>query len=111
MAKISQEDYQKRIDRLTEIFSDIVSHADDSARTRCPYRDRFDRCTAAFRCRNQTVPAEEGAAAGCAHDGTFDYRQAWESDPAHHGRAKKKLADVKRDAAERRKDGARKPRG
>ena len=103
MPKISQEDYQKRLDRLTEIFSDIVSHADAQATHRCPYRDARDRCTAAFSCGNQVpAEAEKGEPATCGHDGTFDYSEAWESDPGAEERTRKKLGAIRRSAAARR---------
>ena len=102
MPKISQQDYQKRLDRLTEIFSDIVSHADARATQRCPYRDARDRCTAAFSCANQIAAAAKDEPATCGHDGTFDYSLAWESDPATRDRARAQLDRVKRDAAARR---------
>ena len=110
MPKISQQDYQKRLDRLTEIFSDIVSHADAQATHRCPYRDARDRCTAAFSCGNQIAAVEEGAPATCGHDGTFDYSLAWETDPATRERARKRLDQIKRSAAARR-EGAALPTG
>ena len=110
MPKISQEDYQQRLDRLTEIFADIVSHADEQATHRCPYRDRNDRCTAAFSCGNQIAAVEAGAPATCGHDGTFDYSLAWETDPATRERAKKKLSAIKHAAAARR-EGAAPPTG
>ena len=103
MSKISRQDYQKRLDRLTEIFSDIVSHADKQAETRCPYRDRQDRCTAAFKCRNQTPIEGEAEAWICGHDGAFDYRDAWETDPKAYDRAKKRLDEVQRSAAAKRR--------
>ena len=102
MPKISQQDYQKRLDRLTEIFSDIVSHADEQATQRCPYRDARDRCTAAFSCGNQVLAETRGEPATCGHDGTFDYRLAWEDDPGAHGRAKKRLGEIRQKAAARR---------
>ncbi len=102
MPKISQEDYQQRLDRLTEIFADIVSHADEQAAHRCPYRDARDRCTAAFSCGNQIPAVERGEPATCGHDGTFDYSLAWETDPATRERAKTKLSAIKRAAAARR---------
>ena len=110
MPKISQEDYQKRLDRLTEIFADIVSHADEQATHRCPYRDARDRCTAAFSCGNQIPAVEKGEPATCGHDGTFDYSLAWETDPATRERAKTKLGAIKRAAAARR-DGTAFPTG
>ena len=102
MPKISQQDYQQRLDRLTEIYSDIVSHADEQATQRCPYRDVRDRCTAAFSCRNQIPAADKGEPATCGHDGTFDYSLAWEADPGAHDRAKKRLGQIRRSAAARR---------
>ena len=102
MPKISQQDYQKRLDRLTEIFSDIVSHADAQATHRCPYRDARDRCTAAFSCGNQIAAAKQDEPATCGHDGTFDYSLAWEADPATLERARKQLDRVKRSAQARR---------
>ena len=102
MAKISREDYQRRLDRLSEIFADIVSHADEQASQRCPYRDARDRCTAAFSCRNQVPAQVRGEPATCGHDGAFDYRLAWESDPAAGERAGKKLGEIRRSAAARR---------
>ena len=110
MPKISQEDYQQRLDRLTEIFSDIVSHADEQATHRCPYRDARDRCTAAFSCGNQIPAAEKGEPVTCGHDGTFDYSLAWEADPATRERAKKKIGAIRQAAAARR-DGAAPPTG
>ena len=102
MPKISQEEYQQRLDRLTEIYSDIISHADVQATQRCPYRDVRDRCTAAFSCRNQIPAADKGEPATCGHDGTFDYSDAWEDDPGAHDRARKKLRGIRQSAAARR---------
>ena len=110
MPKISQEDYQQRLDRLTEIFADIVSHADEQAAHRCPYRDAHDRCTAAFSCGNQIAAVEKGEPTTCGHDGTFDYSLAWETDPATRERAKTKLGAIRRAAAARR-EGATLPTG
>ena len=110
MAKISREDYQQRLDRLSEIFADIVSHADEQASQRCPYRDVRDRCTAAFSCRNQVPAQARGAPATCGHDGAFDYRLAWETDPAAHTRAGRRLGEIRRSAAARR-EGAQQAEG
>ena len=111
MAEIRPEEVQKRFDRLTEIFGGIVEHADAQASWRCPYRDRHDLCTAKFHCRNQT-PAAGDAAGGdlsCSHDGRFDYRNAWESDPRTGERARRRLEAIRERAAEGRQ-GRRGPR-
>jgi len=102
MPKIDKQEYQKRLDRITELFSGMVEKADEVSRHRCPYRDRHDECTAAFRCRNQRPPAEGRKLALCGHDGKFDYRSAWESVPATYERAKERLGRVKQEAAKRR---------
>ncbi len=102
MAKIDKADYQKRLDRITEIFSDMVVHADKQSQHRCPYRNRFDQCTAEFRCRNQRAPAAADELALCTHDGQFEYRSAWETDPNSYGRAKTRIEKNKAAAAARR---------
>ena len=82
MKKIVKEEYQKRLDKITELFSDMVRHADELSRHRCPYRNRLDECTAKFGCRNQRKPSGEAKLLICAGDDKLDYRSAWEMDPA-----------------------------
>ncbi len=71
------------------MLATIADHANTQATWRCPYKDRHDRCTAAFGCRNQRRPAagdqrfEPGAGKPrflCAADDKLDYRSAWEVD-------------------------------
>ena len=102
MAKIDKAAYRLRLERITGLFSDIVTHAAAQARGRCPYRNRRDECTAAFRCGNQRPPAAAGGPAQCGHDGAFDYRSAWEADPEAHDQAKVRIGRLK---ARRRRDG------
>ena len=99
MTKIDKDEFQKRLDRMTELFSEMVEHADTQSRYRCPYRDRHDHCTAKIRCRNQDPTAAADGAILCRHDGQFDYRSAWESRPDNYPRAKAKIATIKRAAA------------
>ena len=105
MPKIDKAAYQQRLDRITELLTGIVTQAADSARERCPYRNRRDECTAAFRCRNQRPPTAADAPEQCGHDGVFDYRSAWESDPESLDRARARIDRVK-DAAGQRRRGA-----
>jgi hypothetical protein len=77
MRKIDPAEYQKRLDRITEIFSGMVAHADDLSLHRCPYKDRHDQCTARFGCRNKR--RREGQPPLCAGDDKLDYRKAWET--------------------------------
>lgn len=100
MAGISRQQVQERFDRLTEILGDMVTQADAQAATRCPYRDRHDLCTAKFRCRNQALL--EGADMACSHDGTFDFRSAWETDPRAASQARDKIHANRRHAADGR---------
>lgn len=102
MRKIDPAEYQKRLDRMTELFAGMVREADRKSLTRCPYRDRHDDCTAAFRCRNQRPPRAGATAHQCGHDGALDYRSAWESDPETHRRAKERIERIKDEASARR---------
>lgn len=104
MSGSDMQAFQERLDRIGQIFTDLVAHAEVSSRTRCPYRDRHDLCTALFRCRNQLASATDANKLSCGHDGTFDYRTAWEAHPRAHVRAKEKIATIKEKAESRRRD-------
>ena len=101
-AEAERQAFEERLDRIAALFTDIVVQAEASSRSRCPYRDRRDLCTALFRCRNQLSSGAEGRPA-CGHDGTFDYRSAWESHPRAAVRAREKIAAVKEEAEARRR--------
>jgi hypothetical protein len=102
LRKIDKQDYQRRLDRLGEVMRGIVDHATELSRSRCPYRDREDLCTAVFSCRNQIAPADPAMPAACGHDGTFDYRSAWESSPTAYATAKARIGRDRAEAARRR---------
>ena len=69
--------------QVEALLASLVDMAMASTQGRCPYKNRFDRCTAGFGCRNQRRPTEEGGLRVCsAADGTLDYRSAWETEPA-----------------------------
>ena len=88
-----QQAFQKRLDRLTEIFADIVVQADEQSLTRCPYKDARDECTARFGCRNQRRKIVGGERRfACAGDDKLDYRTAWETDPEEVERTRRALA-------------------
>jgi hypothetical protein len=77
MQKIDNSEYQKRLAQLSEILEGIGRHVTELSKTRCPYKDRHDRCTAKFGCRNQR--RGEGRVLLCVGDDKLDYRSAWES--------------------------------
>ena len=79
MKKIDKSEYEKRLNKITEIFEDLVTHADEQATYRCPYKNRFDHCTAKFGCRNQRK-IDEGTGLLCVGDDKLDYRDAWDTD-------------------------------
>ena len=86
----TREEYQERLDRIASIFSGMVQHADVVSLTRCPYKNRFDQCTAKFRCRHQ-ARSETTDSIDCKSDDNLDYRTAWEMDPAAEEKMHKKL--------------------
>jgi len=79
MEKIDPREYQKRLDRLTEILEAIMVHADELSTYRCPYKNRFNQCTAHFGCRNKRKPQALGELPVCVSDDKLDYRKAWET--------------------------------
>lgn len=79
MQKIDPNEYQKRLNRITEMFTAMVKHADEVSTQRCPYKNKDDRCTAQFGCRNQRKPPDGVGLLVCAGDDKLDYRSAWES--------------------------------
>jgi hypothetical protein len=79
MQKIDPEEYRKRLDQMTQLFASIMVHADHLSALRCPYKNRFDQCTAQFGCRNKRKPRVQGELPVCAGDDRLDYRSAWET--------------------------------
>ena len=79
MKKIDKAEYEKRLNKITQIFEGLVVHADEQATYRCPYKNRFDHCTAKFGCRNQRK-IDEGTGLLCVGDDKLDYCSAWETD-------------------------------
>ena len=76
---LDSEAYQQRLDRLSAILGSMMATVEDLTTKRCPYKDRHDRCTARFGCRNQRKPPVEGERMICAGDDKLDYRSAWEA--------------------------------
>ena len=79
MQKIDEQEYRKRLEQISDLFSGMIRHADELSTERCPYKDRFDQCTAKFGCRNQGKPPTPAGLFVCTGDDKLDYRSAWES--------------------------------
>ena len=71
--------YQERLDRIGEIFSSMMTTVADLSTRRCPYKNRFDQCTARFGCRNQRKPDDSSQLKDCGGDDKLDYRSAWDT--------------------------------
>jgi hypothetical protein len=78
--QIDPEAYRERLDRITELYSSMMTTVSDLSTRRCPYKNRFDQCTAKFGCRNQRKAEVAGELKRCAGDDKIDYRSAWESE-------------------------------
>ena len=77
--QIDPEAYRERLERITELYSSMMTTVSDLSTRRCPYKNRFDECTAKFGCRNQRRPTEPGGLKICGGDDKLDYRSAWEA--------------------------------
>ena len=77
---IDPDEYRERLDRITELYSSMMTTVGDLSTRRCPYKNRFDQCTAHFGCRNQRRPRNPGELKVCAADDKIDFRSAWETE-------------------------------
>jgi hypothetical protein len=76
---IDQTAYQERLDRIGEIFGAMMSTVAELSTRRCPYKNRFDQCTASFGCRNQRMAMDASQLKACGGDDQLDYRSAWDT--------------------------------
>ena len=76
--KVDKERYQASIARLEEIFQGISDSANQVSTWRCPYKNAQDRCTAGFRCRNQSKTDIKNSLSLCTGSDGLDYRAAWD---------------------------------
>lgn len=82
MPKMLAEDTEKlrtSLDRLWQIYKDIGETATQVSTWRCPYKNRHDRCTANFGCRNQLRTEGLDQLPICAGSDDLDYQSAWET--------------------------------
>ena len=76
--RVDKEKLQQSLDRLWEIYQDINDTVNDVSLWRCPYKNKDDRCTARFGCRNQSYVDGRDQLALCTGSDKLDYRTAWE---------------------------------
>ena len=81
MQTIDPAEFEKRVKRITAIFSQIAEHSDKQALIRCPYKNRLSQCTAKFGCRFKRPAGVDSELPICTSDDQLDYRSAWESKP------------------------------
>ena len=81
MNKALQERYKKALEMLAEIMEPMSDIAMAQSKFRCPYKNKNDRCTAKFGCRNQRKQ-EAGKLMLCVADDKLDYRSFWETELA-----------------------------
>lgn len=77
--RLDQAAYERRLERITSLFSDMMETVEDLSGKRCPYKNMHGRCTANFGCRNQRKPPAKGEPYICGGDDKIDYRSAWET--------------------------------
>ena len=75
---IDTDRYRRSMSRLEAIFRDINETVNVVSKSRCPYKNAQDRCTAKFGCRNQDRSVPDGELFICTSDDNLDYRSAWE---------------------------------
>ena len=77
--EITQEAVQERLDRISSMFGSMMDTVEDLTVKRCPYKNKHDRCTARFGCRNQRKPPVKGELMICGGDDKINYKSAWET--------------------------------
>ncbi len=75
---VDREALKASLSRLWDIYKDMGDVATQVSTWRCPYKDRLDRCTAGFGCRNQLRADAPGELPLCTGSDNLDYRSAWE---------------------------------
>ena len=85
-----EERYKKSLEMLAEIMEPMSDIAMAQSQFRCPYKNKNDRCTAKFGCRNQRKPGQiprpkedkDKELLICVSDDKIDYRPYWETEIA-----------------------------
>ena len=79
MSSDIKERYKKSLKMLEDIMATMNDTAMLQAQYRCPYRNKDDRCTAKFGCRNQRKPKVNDML-GCdqKNNDNLNYKSYWE---------------------------------
>ena len=74
---------EESLEQLWNIYQGIADTATEVSKSRCPYKNAADQCTARFGCRNQKFVTNskrnEKTLPICTGSDKLDYRNAWES--------------------------------
>ena len=74
---------EESLEKLWDIYQGIADTATEVSKSRCPYKNAADLCTARFGCRNQKFVTyskrNEKTLPICTGSDKLDYRNAWES--------------------------------
>ena len=105
MQRIDPEEFQQRLDRISEIFGQLAVHAEKQAQLRCPYKNKDGECTAQFGCRYQAIPLSTDSLPVCKSDDRLDYRSAWD-DGAEDAEAMRALLRRRSEPGHGRDNGA-----
>ena len=74
-----KERHKESIAKLEKIMASMNDTAMKQSQFRCPYRNKDDRCTAKFGCRNQRKPkVKEMFACNQKNNDTLNYKSYWE---------------------------------
>jgi hypothetical protein len=78
-----KKELQKSLATLWDIYQDISNTATEISKSRCPYKNAADQCTARFGCRNQKIITSsknsDQTLPICMGSDKLDYRDAWEN--------------------------------
>ena len=74
-----KEKLEKSLENIYNIFQDISDYADEISKSRCPYKNAKNLCTASFSCKNQHF-VDKNDLPVCVGSHKLDYRFAWEVD-------------------------------
>jgi len=76
--KNNKRKLESSLKNLWEIYKDIANTATEISKSRCPYKNAKDHCTANFGCRNQYKNTSEPKQLPiCIGSDKLNYKDAW----------------------------------